>query len=104
MKAIHLIQNNPDLRPWPTEKGSQDFKSGYWDLTPAQAKSALGAHIYFHERKVAPSFFGGIITDYEIKPDDPWKGRIIFTLKQSRESKEVRTERQGWSMVMKIVN
>ncbi len=103
MKAIHLIQKDPALKPWPKEKGSQTYESGYWNIAPEKAEQAVGAHIYFHSQKVEPSFFGGTITEFRIKPDDPWKDRIIFTLEASRDFKGVRTETSGWSMEKKFV-
>jgi len=103
MKAIHLIQKLPSLRPWRKQEGSPEYQSGYWNLSAERASNAIGAKIYFHEQQVAPSFFGGTITAFEIKPDEPWKGRIIFTFEPSSDLEGIKTERGGWSMEKKIV-
>ena len=45
MKAIHLIQNNPELRPKPITPGSQTYESGFWWLPIERAKSFIGGGI-----------------------------------------------------------
>lgn len=103
MKAIHVIQNDPSLTPWPKERGSNTYESGFWKLTPKRARQAVGADMYFHSKQSEPSFFGGRITDYRIKTDPPWRDHIIFTLEASRHFKNKKTSRNGWSNEMKIV-
>ncbi|MFA5689345.1 MAG: hypothetical protein WC959_09405 [Kiritimatiellales bacterium] len=103
MKAIHLIQKDPKLRPCPVEKGSSTYKSGFWNISIGRAPEFIGADIYFHEQQMEPSFFGGKIVSFEIKENDPWAGRIIFILESLRDHKGVKTSRGGWSMEMKII-
>jgi hypothetical protein len=102
MKAIHLIQKDPDLRPWPSAEGPPQYESGYWDLAKDRAESLVGGDIYFYEKRSKPSFFGGVIESFRIMDKDPWKGRIIFILRSLRGHKEQRTSKAGWSMEMKI--
>ena len=102
MKAIHLIQKDPDLLPWPIEKGSNIYESGYWYLTGERAEQFNGKKIYFYRKRSERSFFGGIIESCRIKEDDPWEGRIIFKFKALKEYKGHKTEKDGWSTVMKF--
>ena len=97
-----MLQNDPELKPWPIENKSDIYDSGYWDVTPKRAKELIGKEIYFYARRSSPSFFGGIILDFRAKPDDPWKARIIFRFKPSREFKGRKTGPGGWSMEMKF--
>lgn len=103
MKEIHLIQKDPALRPWPKQKGSHEYESGFWDISPERARQAKEAEIYFHDKQAGPSFFGGRITDFRVKADNPWAGRIIFSFEASRDFKGKKTGRDGWSMEMKFV-
>ena len=103
MKAIHLIQKDPDLTPEPIEKGSRIYKSGYWDLTVARAKELVGKKIYFHKAQKEKSFFGGIIKGCRVKEDAPWKGRIIFTLEAGKDFKGKKADGGKWSMEMMFV-
>ncbi len=99
---IHLIQIDPGLLPWPVDIGQDIYESGYWDLSLAKANHLVGQDIYFHERQDAPSFFGGIIQSFKISNNAPWRGRVIFTFKALQDHKNIKTNRAGWSMEMKI--
>jgi hypothetical protein len=103
MKAIHLIQKELEEMPWPIERGSKIYESGYWDLTADQAKKLIGCKVYFHRKKAEPSFFGGIILDYRLHEDGAMKGRIIFKLESTKEAKGISTATKGFSTTMKIV-
>jgi len=103
MRAIHLIQKDPGLRPWPTTKRSPEYESGFWDFTESQAANAIGAEIYFHGKQNEPPFFGGVITGFRVKGENPWKGRINFSLRATPEFKGRRTSNGGWAMEMKII-
>ena len=60
MAAIHLIERENFIS---RVTGSQtEYESGYWALSENQARELVGANIYFHERQVEPSFYGGVIT------------------------------------------
>ncbi len=103
MKELHLIQKDTALTPWPKEKGSREYESGYWDISPERAKEAIGAEIYFHKKQAEASFFGGRITGFRIKTDAPWCGRVIFSFESANAFRDRKTGRDGWSMEMKIV-
>lgn len=102
MPKIHLIQKDPDLRPWPSAEGPPKWESGFWDLSEQRARLLIGGDIYFYEHRTEPSFFGGIVEDIKIKEDDPWRERIIFIFKYYPEYRGKRTSREGWGMEMKI--
>lgn len=42
MPAIHLIQKDPNLRPWPLEKGGAVYESGYWVVSEETAAGLVG--------------------------------------------------------------
>jgi len=107
MKAIHLLQNDPTLKPWPIENKSEIYDSGYWDVTPKRAEELIGKEIYFYETQRSASFFGGIILSFRIEPyrikaDGQPKDRIIFRFTPGREFRGRKTGPEGWSMEMKF--
>jgi hypothetical protein len=104
MKEIHFVQNDPELRPWPKNKGSTEYESGFWSIPYHRAQESIGAAIYFHEKQASPSFFGGIITGIRVNEDLPWIGRIIFSFQALKGFKGNITSRHGWSMEKKIVD
>lgn len=102
MKAIHLIQKDKTLRPEPIAPRSNEYRSGFWDLTTERAAELTGKSIYFYEAQNGQAFFGGIIRGFNQKTDEPWRGRIIFTLAASRSMKGHHTGPDGWSNEMKF--
>jgi hypothetical protein len=101
VKAIHLIQNNSELLPKPVAPGSQTFESGFWALPIEKAKAFIGGSIFFHERQISPSFFGGIIKDCWVQQDGEWKGRVVFKFDASASHKGIRPKNpDGWNWVM----
>ena len=103
MKAIHLIQKDTKLRPWPKNGGGGTLQSGYWKVSRKKASVLIGSKIYFHERQLSPSFLGGITTDFESKLDEPWKDRIIFTFIPSTDFAGVKTDKSGWANEKKFI-
>ena len=103
MQAIHLIQKDPKLTPWPEQSGSRVFESGFWDLSPDQASMLVGKEIYFHLKKTDGAFFGGIITGARTKEDNPGQGRIIFTFNALASFKNKKTGAADWRKEIKIV-
>ncbi len=106
MPAIHVIQrNDPSLpRPTPLGRASLTYRSGNRFVSERRARSLIEGTIYFHRSQSAPSFFGGKITAAEKLVDGPDAGRIVFTFLADQACKNVRTERNGWSQEMKIVD
>ena len=80
------------------------WESGWWSLDENKAKILVGGGIYFHKQKQEPSFYGGTILGYRVEQDGKYKGKIIFKLQYSETSRNVRTDKQGWSKQMKIVD
>lgn len=105
MKAIHLIQNRQEiaLMPKPKAPGSKEWTSGYWEITLEQAEELKEAEIFFHEKKAEPSFFGGIIKDYQIADKPEWLGHIIFTFLPDPSFRGKIAGRGGWTKDIKIV-
>jgi hypothetical protein len=102
MRAIHLIQKDPTLTPWPEQPGSKVYESGFWDLSIETASRLIGKEIYFHHKQTDGATFGGAITNARIEEDEPWRGRIIFTFIPSTALKGRKTSKAGWSQEMKI--
>jgi hypothetical protein len=101
MKAIHLIQNNPELPPKPISPGSQTYESGFWALPIEQAKSLIGGNIFLHETQLSPSFFGGAIKDCWLQQAGEWKNRVVFKFDALASHKGIRPiNPEGWNWVM----
>ena len=101
MKAIHLIQSDAKLAPKPVAPGSHLFESGFWSLSIKQAESLIGGNIFFHEKQLSPSFFGGVITSYRVQQGGEWHGRVIFKFGSLVSHKGIRPKNpQGWNWVM----
>lgn len=87
MPKIHLICKDRNLI-WAS--CHPEYKSGNWDLTENEASTLVGGLILFHQSKKQVSYFGGIITSYEVLYDD--KKKIVFTLTSVHEAKNVTWE------------
>ena len=103
MQAIHLIQKDPKLTPWPQQPGSKVYESGFWDLSIDTASMLVGKEIYFHLQKTDGAYFGGTITGVRTKDDDPGQGRIIFTFMALASFKNKKTSKSEWKKDMKFV-
>jgi hypothetical protein len=103
MKAIRLIQKDPELLPRPVTPGSQIYESGFWYLPIEQAESLIGCDIFFHEKQKSPSFFGGVIKSCKIQQGSKWEGRVIFEFEAltSHKGKRPKTS-EGWNWEMKL--
>jgi len=101
MPAIHLIEKENLIS---RVSGSQtEYESGYWALSEQEARELVGAHIYFHERQIEPSFYGGLITGFRVQRSEPYTGRIVFRFEPKSECRGVRAGRNGWQYEKKIV-
>lgn len=56
----------------------QGFRSCCWLLTDQQAEDLLGGWVYFHEKKDAPSRFGGLILGFEHGEGDLAHRKVIL--------------------------
>ncbi|WP_185230432.1 hypothetical protein [Teredinibacter franksiae] len=85
------------------DKATQNWKSGFWAISHEVADQLIGGDIFLHKTQNKPSFFGGKITGYSLQDEGQWKGRIIFEFTATKEHKNVKTSKSGWSMEKKIV-
>ena len=100
MKSIHLIQKDNALLPKPIAPGSPIFESGFWHIDIEKAKTLLGKDIYFHEKQISPSFFGGIIKDCRVEQYEG-QNRVVFQFEAKASHRGVRpTNLDGWNWVM----
>jgi hypothetical protein len=101
MPAIHLIEKENLIS---RVSGSQtEYESGYWALSEQDARDLVGAHIYFHERQIEPSFYGGLIIGFRVQQTEPYTGRVVFRFEPKSECRGVRAGRAGWQYEKKIL-
>jgi len=82
---IHLVSRNP-LNVRTLENGS--FESGYWTLYESEAAKLIDGQVYLHQKKSEPSFRGGVISAYRLAgPQEPYPGKIVFTVTDQDECK-----------------
>jgi hypothetical protein len=105
MPAIHLIKKPDDNLPTIKKVLDEEniYTSGYWTILEEKARGLINGKIYFHERQLDPSIYGGIITDVEKVSEGKYKGKIIFKFQLYPDCGNVRTPREGWSQEMKIL-
>jgi hypothetical protein len=97
---VHMIEQLNNFVKLPDNV----WESGWWSLDEIKAKELVGGEIYFHKKQLEPSFFGGTITGYRIEQEEQNQGRIVFTLQYNAACRNVKTDKQGWSKKMKIIN
>jgi hypothetical protein len=97
---IHVIEQLNNFVKLPDNK----WESGGWSLDEKKAQKLLGGVIYFHKKRIEPSFFGGSITDYRIDQSSEYQGKIVFTFQYNVNCRNVNTDRYGWSKKMKIIS
>jgi hypothetical protein len=78
------------------------WESGSWKLDEVQAKKLVGGEIYFHKKRLEPSFYGGTILGYRVHQEGENQGRIVFKLQYSLACRNVSTNKSGWNKLMKI--
>jgi len=96
---IHMVEPLNNFVKLPDNR----WESGWWNIEESQAKKLVGGEIYFHKKRLEPSFFGGSITGYRIDQDAQYQGKIIFTLEYNAACRNVKTDKHGWSKKMKII-
>jgi hypothetical protein len=80
------------------------WESGYWKLDEDRANKLVGGAIYFHRKRMEPSFYGGTVLGYRVEQEGQDSGKIVFKLQYKKECRDVRTDQSGWSNKMKIVD
>jgi hypothetical protein len=104
MKALHLIQNNPELRPKPIAPGSQIYESGFWWLPIERAKLFIDGNIFFYDNKLSESFFGGVIKDCWVQKYNE-QDRVIFKFEALASHKGKRPANpEGWDDGNWVIN
>ena len=101
MSAIHLIEKESLFRR--VAESPTEYESGYWALSAGEAEALVGANIYFHERQIEPSYYGGTIVGYRVQRGEPYDGRIIFRFQPKPDCRGVRAGGDGWQFEKKIV-
>jgi hypothetical protein len=96
---IHLIEKADNF----IKLREKIWECGSWKLDEDKAKKLVGGHIYFHKKRTEPSFYGGSILGYRVKPDEPNLGNIIFEFEYSSSCRGIKTDKLGWSIEKKIV-
>jgi len=96
---IHLVEPLNNFVKLQDKK----WESGSWSLDEDKAKQLVGGEIYFHKKRLEPSFFGGIITGYRIEQDAQNQGNIVFILQYNAGCRNIKTDKLGWSKKMKII-
>ncbi|MBB1076706.1 hypothetical protein HUU62_20095 [Rhodoferax sp. 4810] len=102
MKAIHLIERMNNCRL--LNKATHEWESGWWKVSTETAEKLVGGNLYLHAHQNSPSHFGGFILGFRVEEENRAdKGRIIFHIRFTPESRGVVTDRNGWGMEKKIV-
>jgi len=96
---IHVVEKMNNFR----KLKDNLWESSGWKLDEGKAKKLIGGEIYFHKEREEPSFYGGTIKGCRVEQEGLNQGRIIFEFQYHQECRNIRTDRTGWSMKMKII-
>lgn len=73
--------------------GDNQYSSEAWDIPIEDAEKLVGGNVYFHTTKNDKSYFGGVVTKYEVMEiDAAHTKRIKIYLNATKEAKE-----QAWN-------
>lgn len=97
---IHIVEAKNNF----VKLSNDEYESGCLQLDEVKAKKLVGGDIFFHKTRGEPSFYGGKILDYRVDDSNSHRGMIIFKLKYCGSSRNVRTEKTGWSKAIKITD
>jgi len=97
---IHLVESMNNF----VKLQDNIWESGWWQLEESKAQKLIGGEIYFHKKQQEPSFYGGTILGYRIEQDGQYQGKVVFKLQHKQSCRNVRTDKQGWSRKLKIVD
>jgi len=87
MSAIHLIERE---NLFSRVAGTSEYESGYWALSENEAQALIGGNIFFHEKQLEPSYYGGAIVGFRVQRGEPYDGRIDFRFVPQPECRDVR--------------
>lgn len=79
------------------------WECGWWCVDENQAEQLIGHEIYFHKKRMEPSFYGGTIRGYRVDEEGQYQGKTIFKFEYAQECRNITTDRTGWSKEMKII-
>ncbi len=96
---IHIIEKTNKF----TKLQDDVWESGWWRVDEGNAQKLVGGEIYFHRKRLAPSFYGGTILGYRVEPEGKYQGRIVFQIRHNQACRDVRTDKSGWSREVKII-
>lgn len=96
---IHVVEKTNNFK----KVQGDTWESGGWKLGEEKARMLIGGNIYFHKGRDEPSFYGGTIKGCRIEEGGPNQGRITFEFQYRQDCRNIRTDRTGWSMKMKII-
>ena len=96
---IHLVEKLNNFKMI----NNNIWESSGWKLNESKAKKLIGGEIYFHKERQEPSFYGGTVKGYRVEQDGRNQGKIVFEFQYHQECRNIRTDRNGWSMKMKII-
>ncbi len=80
------------------------WECGWWKLEETRAQELIGSEIYFHKKRLEPSFYGGTLRGYRVEPEGPYQGRVVFEFEFQPTCRDIKTGGTGWTLEMKIVN
>ncbi|MBA4395764.1 MAG: hypothetical protein C0394_00015 [Syntrophus sp. (in: bacteria)] len=96
---VHVIEKTNNFK----KLRDNIWESGGWKLNESKAKELIGGKIYFHKERQEASFYGGTVKGFRVEQDGANQGRIAFEFQYHQECRNIRTDRTGWSMKMKII-
>ena len=101
MTAAHFIERTDNVRK--TDRQKNEWESGFWPVTEETAQKLVGASLYLHRTKNQPSHFGGRILSYRIEQSGPSAGLVVFIVRATVDSKDVKVDSRGWTKDCKIL-
>lgn len=79
--------------------GDNHYTSEAWDIPVDDAEKILNGNVYFHTTKNEKSYFGGVVTKYEvIEIDASHSKRIKIFLTSNKEAKGIAWDGKGHGM------
>jgi hypothetical protein len=97
---IHLTLNSNNFK----KLKDNMWECGWWQVADDQAQQLIGHEIFFHKKRLEPSFYGGTIKGYRVDEEGQNQGKTVFMFEYSQECRNIVTDRSGWSKEMKIIS
>ena len=80
------------------------WECGWWKLDEDKIQDLIGSEIYFHKKRLEPSFYGGTIRGYRLEQEGPHQGKVVFEFEFQQTCRNIKTNGAGWSLEMKLVD